>query len=376
MLKWTIRILMILLLVAAGLFVRTQILGGAFRSVDESFAGTCTSFAVADETGAPQLVGVEDIVIDHERGVAYLSAIDRRAGDSERGAIYLLPLHATTPPQLLVDITSGAPENFQPHGIDLHIDETGQRRLFVVDHGAEPSGGEPRILIYTVTETGLLAQEGEPITSKEFVSVNDVAAAGPRDFYATNDVRAKRGSNSQLIAGLLALRKGEVVFYNGEAQKASVVADGMAYANGVLIDHERSLLYVAELLLGRAHSYQILDDGALKKLSTVDTGAGGDNFALDANGDLYLAQHIDMFDFLKHEQDRTRRSPSNVVRFKSHISGDALQSKRETVLAIRGLPAFGAEDGLNGLSIAAVSDNVMLLGTVFEPRIWRCELAD
>ena len=86
--------------------------------------------------------GPEDIVIDHERGVAYISSQQRKSGSVRQvnGAIFKLDLINDEPQP--VNMTGALAKEigfFHPHGLDLFVCAGGKRRLFVINHRSEES---------------------------------------------------------------------------------------------------------------------------------------------------------------------------------------------------------------------------------------------
>jgi hypothetical protein len=82
----------------------------------------------------PASAGVEDIALDDERGVAYLTYFNRKASDQERrptGTIMLVDLNAKEP-RVRAALTSD-PRDFRPVALNLDVATDGVRRLFVAD---------------------------------------------------------------------------------------------------------------------------------------------------------------------------------------------------------------------------------------------------
>jgi hypothetical protein len=81
--------------------------GGAFRSIEPAFAGSCRTIALGGSS--------EDIVIDRRRGIAYLSLLDRdsaRRDDQVLGTVMLLDLNRAEPaPRAAMAYD---PEDFRP----------------------------------------------------------------------------------------------------------------------------------------------------------------------------------------------------------------------------------------------------------------------
>lgn len=368
---WIIRIIIILALVLGAVLLRTFYHAGSFRKVEPGFNGACTSIAL-EQDGEPAIVGVEDIVIDHERGVAYLSSVDRRGLIGTRGAIYLLPLSADQPPSVLRDITQGEPALFSPHGIDLHINDQGERRIFVVNHREHPEAEVSSITIYKMGETGLLEMEADLVDDKIY-RPNDVAAVSESEFYITNDLMSDWNSLDQTL-DLFAIRdSGNLVHYKDGATQ--IVAGPYAMPNGVSYDTQNDRIILAETLKGRIIGFTRNEDGTLEHADTANANTAVDNFAFSEAGDLYVGAHINILQFAEHRA-KDVPSPSNVIRYAANADGNVLSSEKETILTTDGdTENFGASGRLSGVSVAAAHGNVLLVGSVFEPRIWRCEMS-
>lgn len=72
----------------------------------------------------------------------------------------------------------------------------------------------------------------------------------------------------------------------------SVVADGLAFPNGLALTEDASRLYVVETHRHRVIIYGVGDDGSLdgpEEFARMPGGVGGDGMALDVDGNLYVA---------------------------------------------------------------------------------------
>lgn len=344
---------------------------GVFHTSEHHFDGRCEALSATSNSG-PGLVGVEDIVIDHERAVAYLSATDRRDPANPRGAIYLLPLYLDDGPIHLTDLTQGEPVDFHPHGIDLHISPDGTRRLFVVSHdkGRREDGGA-HILTYRLGETGYLELEESVADDAVMPHPNDVAALGPREFFATNDMSAPSKTFREMFDIALHLKTGHLVHSKDGVVKIADIGR-FAMPNGVTYDAASNALYVSETMNKKIHAYRVTETGGLIPLDRATSPSFGDNMSIADNGDLYLAGHLSMLSFLGHMNDPRKTSPSDILRFDASDRGDALAGRPERIMITDGRAQFGAKGGLSGISTAAAHRDILLIGSVFEPRIWRC----
>ncbi len=303
--------------------------------------------------------GTEDVAVDPELNAAFVSAGDRRAWFNDgaaaggaRNGIYLMDLD---PPHAVRRVSPAGMEDFLPHGISLWRGPNGGKRLFVVNH---PSTGEEIVEIFDVAADGALTH-AESVSFEAMHAPNDVAAVGPRQFYATNDRGFKEGLLS-LAEAYLALPFSSVVFYDGKAGR--IVADGLAYANGVNQSKDGKTLYVAEFLKRRVAVFdRDPDTGALAHAATMPTRTGPDNIDVAADGALWIGGHTKVFDFLAHAEDPSAVAPSHVVRV------DPETGENEDV--------FIDIDGvINGSSVGAVSRDRLVVGAVFDGHVMVCPL--
>ena len=94
----------------------------------------------------------------------------------------------------------------------------------------------------------------------------------------------------------------------------------------------------------------------------VEIGIGGDNIEIDTKGDIWIAAHPQLLKFVGHAADSSKLSPSQVLRIKQNSYGDYIVEE------------MYLNDGkeLSGSSVAAVMENRLLIGAVFEPRFLDC----
>ncbi len=359
----------VVLAAIAGLALESMVSAGVFRSIEPHFDGQCTR--------VDGVVGAEDITIDPETGMAYISAMDRRtlmATGEHKGGIYIYrPGSFATPIKFETDLNGP----FHPHGIDLwkasDDDDSGgsnaRDRIFVVTHplvlgeGDETPTAISQIDIFEIDGDKLVHVRA--VNSVEPISLNDVAAAGPDSFYASID----QGSVTPLGRTLeLYARLARAGVMYGRGEFMSRVADDMVYANGVQVSDDGKTLYVAETTGKRLSSFNISSiDGRLSPAAEIDINSGLDNIEIDAGGDLWVVGHPKTFDFLAHAGDAANRSPSQV--FKVRWENGALTAS-EVYL--------NDGDPISGASVAAPasssSGDRLLIGSVFEPFILDCSL--
>jgi len=344
-----VRVAVAVFLVAVlALAYRVVTRSGMFARIEPHFAGTCRV--------VPGVVGAEDVTIDPDQRVAYLSAQDRRAlrgKEGPRGEIYLLPLDDERAAP--VPLTGGQPRDFHPHGISLWRGEDGLRRLFVINHRSD---GRHTVEVFDIAEAAL--SHTRTVHYSELVSPNDLVAVNGDRFYATNDRGVAEPGLRQTLELYLALPWSTVSYFDG--RQGHFAARGFAMANGIARSADGHTIYVAECL-GRAVRVYARNpiSGELAERQRISLPACPDNIEVDEHGKLWVATHPRLFDLVGHAQDPSKRAPSQVFRV------DPESGRAEEVYASGG-------DPLSAASTAAVLGRTMVLGAIFDPHVLVCSL--
>jgi arylesterase/paraoxonase len=338
---------------------------GFFRSLTPVSPGNCKQV-----TG---VIGPEDITIDQERGIAYISGYDRRAtflgyGQPETpdrqpspGAIWAYDLNAADPAP--VNLTPDADSGFQPHGISLHIDTDGTRRLFVVNHG----NNQHSIELFELTEFGLVRvktwSSSEGTSPKpEIRSPNDVLAVAPRKVYFTNDHLYPPGHFMRFAEDFLGVPLSDVYYLDGGS--ITRVVSGIAGANGINVSADRRTVYLAAARGGAIHVFdRDINTGQLTKRKSIAVPGLPDNIELEPDGKLLVALHAKAFAFLDHVKDAAKKAPSQIVRV------DPETGTVETVYLNLG-------EELSAASTGARWKNRLLIGAIFDARFLDCTLGE
>lgn len=323
---------------------------GVFLDIPEKSVGQCTQV-----TGGG-IAGVEDLAIDQETGVAYLSGYDRWTNmkmPGVRGAIWTYTAGATD--QVPVDATRDAlPQGFQPHGISLHREPDGRRVLFAINH----AGGRHSVEIFDVNGTTLTHRR--TVTGAAMVSPNDVVGTGTDSFYVTND-HANVSGWMRTFEDFGRLRLTTVQYFDGTG--FSTVLEGLGGSNGINISADGRSLYVAAASERAVHVYdRDPASGELKPRATVEVPGFADNIDVLVNGDLLLGLHSKIFDLLGHFQNAANRSPSHVMLLKADGAGSFVP---ETIYYNKG-------EEISGVSVAAAAKGRLLIGPIFESKILDC----
>ncbi|GGD05436.1 hypothetical protein GTQ45_13455 [Pyruvatibacter mobilis] len=358
----TLKILLIVaglvVVIASVFYVRTMTWMGEFTSINRYFTGeSCTRVQ-----GVP---GPEDIAIDRERGIAYISAYDRRLAASDdpgagavRGGIYIMDLNAPAEGLFMRPITPILPDRFRPHGISLFKGDDGRRTLMVVNH---PGGSEHTVEIFDLGADNVLTHR-KTVTDPLIMSPNDVAAVSHDAFYVTND-HDRPSQDGRTMAALFASEITSVAYHDGETTRT--VADGLALANGVAVSNDGGKVYVTETLGRRLRIYaRDVATGDLEETDRVFLGTGLDNIDVARDGALWIGAHPKLATFLDHASDPANLSPSHIVVVRENDGGGGVGS---TAYLDK-----GAE--LSASSVGATYRQRLVIGAVFDPAVLVCEM--
>lgn len=343
---WFLRLTGLIALAIVGWMVWNLVpASGVFAGLKPKLIDDCRAVAV--------FPGTEDVTIDPELQVAFISADDRRAtlaGAPVQGGVYALRLDGS---DRVSKVSPDSFGEFHPHGLSLWRGEDGRKRLFVVNHSGRDGD---KVEIFDVGTGGALMHV-DTVSFPAMSSPNDVLGVGPRSFYVTNDKAFKEGFLSQVEA-YLALPLASLVYFDG--QDGKIAARGLAYANGVNMSADGAEVY-ATAFLGRQVVVYDRDPatGALTRKKSIRVNTGPDNVEVASDGALWIAGHPKVFDFLKHVKDPSHVAPSQVIRVNPQ-SGTV-----EDMLIDTG-------GTINASSAGAVWDDTLIVGSVFDDHVMVC----
>jgi len=305
------------------------------------------------------VVGVEDLTIDPETKVAYLSGYDRRAGlkgENPVGAIWLLDLNA--PNALPIDVSAGlVATGFQPHGVSLYRAGDGKKTLFVINHANK------RQTIEVFDVNGATLTHRGTVTGPELISPNDIVGVGADSFYVTNDHANAQGSWMRTAEDYLRLKLTTVQFYDGV--KFSTALSGMGGSNGINVSADGKSLYLSAASERTVHVYdRDPATNALTERATVSVPGFADNIEVLADGNLLLGLHSKIFDLLAHLGDPAKLAPSHIMRLIANGQGGFTP---ETIY-------YNLGDEISAASVGASIDNRLLIGAIFDAKILDCTL--
>lgn len=341
----------IIIVAAAGFFVLSRLHSlGAFHQSENLFTGKCKTI-----TG---ITGPEDIQLDEQRGIAYISAYDRRAanaGQNVRGGIYFIDLKKSDPEPVLFPTDMIA--EFQPHGISLFRVDSLTNSLLVINHRSYDLHTVERFLDHR--ERGFIHYE--TIRGGELVSPNDITAIDEQSFYFTNDGRSRK-KFVRSIDTFLFRSTGSVGYYDGEA--FSIAETDLHFPNGIVFDSTGSRLYFTETTSGLLKVYRT--EEAKKNITKIyeqKVGAGVDNINIDREGNLWIARHPNLPALSRHMAESANISPSQVLRLEP--AGESFK-----------VNLVFSDDGkqISGASAAIFYKNRLLIGTAFDDKLLLCEI--
>ncbi len=340
-------IIMVVVILVLLMGIKTYYDAGEFKHIESSCDCKCTEIS-----GIP---GPEDIDVDYQSGIAYISSDDRASalkGNVLPGAIYSYDLKNFR----MRKLTGNLHFDFHPHGIELYKTDDGRKLLFVVNHRRRGH----YIEIFEIKKRKLLHRES--IRDKQMLtSPNDISVVNERMFYVTND-HGYTSKFGKMIEEYLQVGVSYVLFFDGKRFRK--VAEKLKYANGIKMNKNGDLVYVAAPVakLIRVFSRDI-ETSNLTFLQDIHLNSGVDNIHLDPAGKLWAACHPKLLTFVRHSKDPSLLSPSQVI-----------------VISFKGVEDYSlyevfTDTGelLSGSTIAVPYDNMFLIGSVFDDHLLRCE---
>ncbi len=353
LIRYTLLSLLFIVLILTFFVIRTMYNAGSFKTISPHFDGT--------EQIVETLPGTEDITIDQETGIAYISTDDRRStlkGEKgKKGAIMCLDLNNEK--NEVIEMTSDLDKDFHPHGISLFKTKEGKKLLFVVSHLVGIAVEKHFIEIFEIQ--GKKLKHLESIEDPLMTSPNDVVAVGERSFYVSNDHYYIEKGLMRSLEEYMNLPYSFVNYYDGKSFKK--VIDGVKYANGINVSNDGKTLFLACITGLEVRTYEInKETGELNAKDIIYTGTGIDNIEVDAEDNLWIGCHAQLLAFVAYAADKNKKSPSQVL--KIDIKNG---NKVEEIYMNDGT-------SLSGSSAAAVYKNQLLIGSVLDAKILRCTL--
>ncbi len=265
------------------------------------------------------LAGVEDIEIDREQRFLILSSDDRAArrdGAAVQGGLYLMRLDGLTFTPIL--LSQNFKEPFYPHGISMLKLAADQHRIWAINHVS----GKHTIEVFDLYHSDSLVYV-ETLQDELMISPNDVVALSENELYYTND-HGKTSNLGILAENYLGLRASNVVHVKNEDYR--IVAEDIAYANGINYDQERSLMFVASPRDFMVKVYNRQENGDLDFIENIDAGTGVDNIEFDEEGALWIGCHPSLLSFTSYAAGKKPFSASEAIKINYNGTGDYQQT--------------------------------------------------
>lgn len=333
---------------------RTLTAYGVFTDVTPGFAGTCKS--------VPTAGGPEDIAVDEASGLAFVSALDRRAkaaGHPSKGdGLYAFRL-ADAPPHLVK--LAGTPSDFHPHGISL-VRAGGALTLMAINHRSDGTHSVEIFDVAVKDGAATLTAVGS-ITGGELVSPNAIAALDRNRFYVAND----HGSITpfgRMLDDYLVLPRADIVYFDGTLFR--VVAKGLAFPSGLALNRDGTMLYA-----GAAYDRKVIAyarqplSGRLDEMGSVAVPSNVDNLRLDAKGRLWAGTHPKALAMAAWRADAAKPAPSEI--FRINLDSAGIPQSAAAVYA-------NAGSQIGGSSVGAVTGYRLLIGSPLDNHILDCTM--
>lgn len=327
--------------------------GGAFKTIDNSFAsGECRALPLAGSA--------EDIQPDRERNLVYLSLLDRRGlvrGEAPQGDILRIDL---ADPQLnAVPALRDRPAHFRPHGLSLYVDGAGTRHLFVINHPLDRANEPEMVELFREVVPGEFTHV-RTFRDPLMISPNDIVAVGPEQFYVAND----KVSGGVLAAALQQFGIGGSPLVYVDGDRAEVVSGNIASGGGISASNDLREVYVAETSAQRLRVFERTGGGgAVSELARIALGTSPDNIDVAPDGSLWIGAHANVFALIQHFTAE-KPAPSQVLRVVLHDGGKA---DIEQVYLNTG-------EAISASSVGVQIDGRLLIGSITERKVLACRL--
>jgi arylesterase / paraoxonase len=301
--------------------------------------------------------GPEDIAIDRESEILYISSHERRE-KNKTGYIFSLDLKKES--KIPSKIDTNYPEKFAPHGI-FFFKISGIKKLYVISHPKLVDGEGHTIEIFKIEKDKMIHEA--TLKNELLLSPNDLFVTQDGKIFVSNDVPSG-GQFGQILHVLFRLNSSPISYYNGK--KWSLLTEKTAFGNGILLQKEsgKEYLYRSSHVYESVWKYELTYAGSgdpkLKLVKTIDLGSGPDNLEGEENGNLLVAAHKSNMRFMGHAGNKEKTSPSQVFRI---FPDGAIQE----IYANDGEEISAASTGLS-------YKNKLFISQVFEPFILSCNM--
>ena len=313
----------------------------ANREIEPHFAGQCEIMKLDGSS--------EDIQVDRERGLAYLSLFDRSSGMSgenvAQGTIARIDLNAEVP--VITSALISAPEHLHPHGLSLFIDADGQRYIFVINHPEDRENGVEAVEFFRETEPGSFAHV-ETFKNVLLTHPNDLVAVGPREFYVAIDDPRREGNLTNLL------------HFRGDDVTISI--DDIESGGGINASADGRFVYVAETYAKAIRVFERnLANGKLASIRRINLESAPDNIDIADDGSLVVGAHSNTAALVLHFMTGSD-SPSQVLQISTDASGN------DTVKEIY----LNRGEEISAGSVGATYNDLLIIGSITARKILLC----
>jgi len=309
------------------------------------------------------IMAPEDIAIDRNKKIAFISSLDRRSVMSQssatslRGSIQSLDLTSIQPGAAIryKDVTPEMPKQFRPLGLSLYTATDGSQRLFVINQAGKNTQS---VEIFRIA-SGALVYEKSVDLGPEVIFANDVLATGPDSFYVTDGATA--GTVSWFLNFSLQRKRSKVFYFDGN--KLAAAASNFVMANGIAMSKSGEQVYVLDTFARSLRFFKRnTKSGMLADNGFLFIGSGLDNIDINEDGSLWMAAHPKLIDFAMYSAGWRATSSSQVI---NAVPGEKSGGEVRTVFLDLG-------EKLSGSSVAVAYDNTFLIGSAMLNKLAVC----
>lgn len=282
---------------------------GFFREIENKFDGE-----ILMKVPVP---GAEDMQLSREDHFMIISSDDRagrRDGNPQQGGLYYVDLNNPLRPPVEMTNTQNTSTPFYPHGISMIKIDSAKYHIYAINHPDEHNHTLERFVL----DSGQLYTD-TIFTDPLIFSPNDIVALDENRFYFTNDHGYSSGLG-KLAEDYIGLKASNVIYYDGKNFRE--VADGIAYANGINYEPERSLLFVASPRDFLVKVYKTEKNGDLSFIENIPCETGVDNIEFDPEGKLWIGCHPNLIHFGEYAKGKQEYSPSEIITIDYKGKGD------------------------------------------------------
>ncbi|KAJ1979629.1 hypothetical protein H4R33_005675 [Dimargaris cristalligena] len=290
--------------------------GNVFGNVTQVNVDTCRKLEV------PGLEGCEDISIHHPSGLAFMacSPIEtrmkwlppqgRETPVLENDSIFLYDIKFGKLYNLRLENFSG---EFKSLGLDVVQSPSSPHTVVVMAVNRASTGSSVEIFDYELPhgDTPQLDGNGRLLSDKlqhrETVqdrlllpAPNGIYALSDDSFYVTNDHHHRSGLWAAFET--ITARPWSTVVYRNDQKKLRLAFVGLPAANGIVINHDRTLAYVAVTMDATIRVFRVSPTSGLFHLAeTIKLDMYPDNLSQDpVTGQIYVTGPVKAIEYLKY----------------------------------------------------------------------------